>query len=162
MIKVYLSKCDLLSVTGNFPHTEGGDPARTMKGDTTIYWVWIWIKTNNVNRTANMAATKEKYNALLQFSKMKLEDISQTTQAKEGEIEDIQLGYTRVCRLIDKLEKAVDETAQQMLDEEQSLEIIKQWTVEQKQQLKEFREVRTDVKQALERSREQDEEKQLQ
>ena len=107
-----------------------------------------------------MAATKEKHNTLLEYSKMKLEDISQTIE--DGEAEDIQLAYTRVCTIISDLDTSIDATAKQMLDNEILLETIKQWTVEAKQQVKEFREMRAKVKRVLGQNREQDDEIQTQ
>ena len=100
----------------------------------------IYILVVLVGLVFNMTTTA-KHSQLLQLSKMKLEDI--LTTLEDGEFEDIELCYNRISGLITKLEVSMDETAQHMLESEQSLDQIKDWSTAQKEDIKLFREART-------------------
>lgn len=104
--------------------------------------------------------TTAKHSQLLQLSKMKFEDI--LTTLEDGEFEDIELCYNRISGLITKLEVSMDETAQHMIESEQSLDQIKDWSTAQKEDIKLFREARKRAKKSLSEGLEREEEEKLQ
>ena len=119
----------------------------------------IYILVVLVGLVFNMTTTA-KHSQLLQLSKMKLEDI--LTTLEDGEFEDIELCYNRISGLITKLEVSMDETTQDMLESEQSLDQIKDWSTAQKEDIKLFREARTRAKKSLSEGLEREEEEKLQ
>ena len=119
----------------------------------------IYILVVLVGLVFNMTTTA-KHSQLLQLSKMKLEDI--LTTLEDGEFEDIELCYNRISGLITKLEVSMDETTQHMLESEQSLDQIKDWSTAQKEDIKLFREARTRAKKSLSEGLEREEEEKLQ
>ena len=119
----------------------------------------IYILVVLVGLVFNMTTTA-KHSQLLQLSKMKLEGI--LTTLEDGEFEDIELCYNRISGLITKLEVSMDETTQDMLESEQSLDQIKDWSTAQKEDIKLFREARTRAKKSLSEGLEREEEEKLQ
>lgn len=105
-------------------------------------------------------AKTAKHDQLLEFSKLKLEEISKTWESCDHE--DLELCYDKICGLIRKLEISIDEVGEHMLESEQTLEHIKKWSEEQKEGLLPFREIRSRIKFSLDeqRSREEDQETQ--
>ena len=100
-------------------------------------------------------APTDKHDQLLEFSKLKLEEISKTW--KDCDQEDLELYYNKICGLIRKLEISIDETGERTLESERTLDEIKNWSVQQKEGLQMFRELRGQIKLTLDERRRQEE-----
>ena len=97
---------------------------------------------------------------MIEFSKLKLEEISKTW--KDCNQEDLELNYNKICGLIRKLKISIDETGERMLESERTLDEIKNWPVQQKEGLQMFREFRVQIKLTLDERRRQEEDKKAQ
>ena len=105
-------------------------------------------------------APTDKHDQLLEFSKLKLEEISKTW--KDCDQEDLELYYNKICGLIRKLEISIDETGERMLESERTLDEIKNWSVQQKEGLQMFRELRGQIKLTLDEGRRQEQDENAQ
>ena len=116
------------------PHTKSGDPART--------------EENQENSTNNKMASKKSFERELAKRTIQLEDITESLHS--GEKEDISLAYERLCETIKDLENAKDKAVNVMFEEEdQSLESVKEWSLQQKAEINVFRDVRKQLKEKL-------------
>ena len=105
-------------------------------------------------------ALTSKHDQLLEFSNLKLEEISKTWENCDQE--DLELCYNKICGLIRKLEISIDETGEHMLESEHTLDQIKNWSTQQKEKLQTFREIRGQIKLSLDERRRREEDKGVQ
>ena len=97
----------------------------------------IFANTSLVGKNYKIKiAPTDKHDQLLEFSKLKLEEISKTW--KDCDQEDLELYYNKICGLVRKLEISIDETGERMLESERTLDEIKNWSVQQKEGLQSF------------------------
>ena len=95
-----------------------------------------------------MAQTEDKFRKQLEVMKLKLDEIVEILVS--GNTEDISGTYEQIGKLIKRLEKSKDTTADYLMETDKDLEYIKQWTMDHKEDISPFRKVRDQIKAKME------------
>ena len=91
----------------------------------------------------------EKYTLELETSKLILEDSEDVLDL--GEREDVVLAFERVCNMIKRLEKSKVDTTEAMLNEEKTLDEVREWNKKQKEEMEPLQEMRKRLKDKMEK-----------
>ena len=104
--------------------------------------------------------TIERYEKLLQLSMIRAKEIE--TEIEEGDLEDFRDLHDSINGIIKRVQQRIDTIQGEMLDDDKSLDEIKQWSAIQKQELDQFRGIKEKIKIKIKELQEQEKMEQLQ
>ena len=88
--------------------------------------------------------TVQRYNKLLQLSTVGEKEIE--TEIESGDFDELRDLNENINGIIKKLQPWTDTIQEEMLDDDKSLDEIKQWIANQKQELDQFRGIKDKIK----------------
>ena len=83
----------------------------------------------------------------MKLAEASFEEIS--TSVEMGDPHDIESGYEQLCGLLKKLDLSIEKAKDQMLETEQTLSQILEWSNGEKTKLKKFRDLKSKLKESL-------------
>ena len=83
----------------------------------------------------------------MKLAEASFEEIS--TSVEMGDPDDIESGYEQLCGLLKKLDLSIEKEKDQMLETEQTLSQILEWSNGEKTKLKKFRDMKAKLKESL-------------
>ena len=105
-------------------------------------------------------ATVQTYNKLLQLSTIREKEIE--TEIESGDLDELRDLNKNINGIIKKLQPWIDTIQEEMLEDDKSLDEIKQWIANQKQELDQFRGIKDKIKGQIKEIQEHKKTEQLQ
>ena len=105
-------------------------------------------------------ATVQTYNKLLQLSTIREKEIE--TEIESGDLDELRDLNKNINGIIKKLQPWIDTIQEEMLEDDKSLDEIKQWIANQKQELDQFRGIKDKIKGKIKEIQEHKKTEQLQ
>ncbi|XP_028413677.1 uncharacterized protein LOC114536534 [Dendronephthya gigantea] len=84
---------------------------------------------------------------IMMLAEASVEEIS--TSVEMGDPEDIEADYEKLCGLLKKLDLSIDKAKDEMVEKEETLSKILEWSNEEKTKMKKFRDLKSKLKESL-------------